>query len=278
MNSSIVQIANYKTSIPSSKFAPKEQVVSILPSINECMAILPRSVGNHILSYTTAFLDFYIENMILKYGVIFVWKVLSNLLNIKEFVSWTKYRITQELPKYIRMVKKHPYIKRNMIMIKFNLHIDQRRTRIQLEQQQKLLYQQQIQDIYSKVQTGDIIRFHKQWNTNFATEKFCLIVEKTKKCYYSIRINVGNNLESDFYCINVAFIYHIFNRNEFGLPTEISIERNVLIENENIEFLPRKELRLSPSFKPLTLWSKKNDIMKQFGYTQVGNTFDYNSV
>jgi hypothetical protein len=50
-----------------SKFAPVRKVIYEIPSIDECLKHLPKDVGNHILSYTTAWLQFYLENLRKKY-------------------------------------------------------------------------------------------------------------------------------------------------------------------------------------------------------------------
>jgi hypothetical protein len=59
-------------------FAPKEKIVYILPSIEECIIMLPRDVGNLILSFTNYFIHLYLEKMREKYSDAFVSNIIFN--------------------------------------------------------------------------------------------------------------------------------------------------------------------------------------------------------
>ena len=59
-------------------FAPKEKIVYVLPSVEECIIILPREVGNLILSFTNYFIHLYLEKMREKYGDRFVSNIIFN--------------------------------------------------------------------------------------------------------------------------------------------------------------------------------------------------------
>lgn len=59
-------------------FAPKEKIVYVLPSVEECIIMLPRDVGNLILSFTNYFIHLYLEKMREKYGDAFVSDIIFN--------------------------------------------------------------------------------------------------------------------------------------------------------------------------------------------------------
>jgi hypothetical protein len=59
-------------------FAPKEKIVYVLPSVEECIIMLPKDVGNLILSFTNYFIHLYLEKMREKYGDAFVSNIVFN--------------------------------------------------------------------------------------------------------------------------------------------------------------------------------------------------------
>jgi len=62
-----------------SNFAPKKRTVYVIPKINECMAILPRDLGNYILSFTTVWVEYYLKNMLDNFGVILYCDAMNDL-------------------------------------------------------------------------------------------------------------------------------------------------------------------------------------------------------
>ena len=91
---SFIQVSPKSSVVVGSKFGPKEVIVYCMPSLNDCMAILPRHLGNYILSFTYAWLEFYLDNLVEKYGHSFVNKSLS-YLPIKGKAGKKKSRIIQ---------------------------------------------------------------------------------------------------------------------------------------------------------------------------------------
>lgn len=59
-------------------FAPKEKIVYVLPSVEECIIMLPKDVANLILSFTNYFIHLYLEKMREKYGDAFVGDIIFN--------------------------------------------------------------------------------------------------------------------------------------------------------------------------------------------------------
>jgi hypothetical protein len=64
----------------SSKFAPKEMVVYKVPTLDECIGMLPRAVGNYILSFTSFWIEFYLQNIQKKYGNKFLIEMIDKYL------------------------------------------------------------------------------------------------------------------------------------------------------------------------------------------------------
>jgi hypothetical protein len=78
--SSVQEIKCYynKPSTVGGLFAPKEKIVYVLPSVEECIIILPKEIGNLILSFTNYFIHLYLEKMREKYGDAFVSNIIYN--------------------------------------------------------------------------------------------------------------------------------------------------------------------------------------------------------
>jgi len=68
------------TSSSSSRFAPKEVVVYKAPTLDECIGMLPKVVGNYILSFTSFWIEFYLQNIREKYGNKFIIELMDRYL------------------------------------------------------------------------------------------------------------------------------------------------------------------------------------------------------
>ena len=62
------------------RFAPKEIVVYQVPSLDECIGMLPRTIGNYILSFTPFWIEFYLQNIQKKYGNKFLIEMIDKYL------------------------------------------------------------------------------------------------------------------------------------------------------------------------------------------------------
>ena len=98
-----------KPSTVGGMFAPKEKIVYILPTVEECIIMLPRDVGNLILSFTNYFIHLYLEKMREKYGDSFVSNIIFNpLLKGTVYVKNKSSLTIQECcSKLIRYVEKN---------------------------------------------------------------------------------------------------------------------------------------------------------------------------
>jgi len=66
--------------VSSSRFAAKEMVVYKVPTLDECIGMLPKAVGNYILSFTSFWIEFYLQNIKEKYGNKFVIEMMDRYL------------------------------------------------------------------------------------------------------------------------------------------------------------------------------------------------------
>ena len=87
-------------------FAPKEKIVYVLPSVEECIIMLPKDVGNLILSFTNYFIHLYLEKMREKYGDAFVSNIVFNSIlkgtvHVKNKNSLTIEESCSKLVRYV---------------------------------------------------------------------------------------------------------------------------------------------------------------------------------
>jgi len=90
-------------------FAPKEKIVYVLPSVEECIIMLPREVGNLILSFTSYFIHLYLEKMREKYGDAFVSNIVYNSILKGTVYIRNKNSLTikESCSKLVRYVEKN---------------------------------------------------------------------------------------------------------------------------------------------------------------------------
>jgi hypothetical protein len=66
--------------ISSSRFAPKEVIIYKVPTLDECIGMLPKVIGNYILSFTPFWIEFYLQNIQQKYGNKFLIEMIDKYL------------------------------------------------------------------------------------------------------------------------------------------------------------------------------------------------------
>ena len=74
--------------------------------INKQIALLPKEIGNYILSFTIARLDWYLENIRNKYGDEFIRKMLVNML-FRKYRKILPTHITHYADKLIEYILKN---------------------------------------------------------------------------------------------------------------------------------------------------------------------------
>lgn len=255
MSSYTALISNTPSSIVS-KFGKKEKIVYVVPSIDECLALLPRHLGNLILSYTSSFLLFYIDNLVKKYGEKFVNETFDNVIYRRiKFINLQKQTQKDRVERFIKYSLKLN-TPRDIIVSSFQNKIQERTLLIQSQQQQKLQKKSHINFYLAILNVGDIIR--TPCHTYF-------IVEKSKLCYYSIRVDYIQSQSEN--------IYHTLYIDRFS----IDIIRNLDYTSygDNFEILPKKQLKiikfhLSVVLNPTISNKHKRDyILDLFGYKKL---------
>jgi hypothetical protein len=90
-------------------FAPKEKIVYVLPSVEECIILLPKEVGNLILSFTNYFIHLYLEKMREQYGDTFVSNIVYNSILKGTVYIRNKNSLTikESCSKLVRYVEKN---------------------------------------------------------------------------------------------------------------------------------------------------------------------------
>jgi hypothetical protein len=221
-----IQIISKESMMSGSMFGPKQVVVYRLPTIDDCMGILPKSLGNYILSYTYAWVEFYLDNLVEKFGHYFVNMTLSSL-NVKGKSKYNQQELYKHTIQYIR----ENNVSKNLIRDKFKIAIAKRIREIFLEDQKKerILLKRQID--LERLQVGTIFRGE---NTVSSTVVF-LVIQKTAKQYYSIKIIIENETETYYF---IKFL------NQHRSPTVNNIILNEpILEVEN-PIKPTKKLMI----------------------------------
>jgi len=202
-----VQINCYinKPNSVNGKFAPTEMVVYKMPTINECMKLLPRDIGNHILSFTNAWLEWYLENIRKKYGDKFILDMLVNMLKTKHQLTFRCKKLNDIMGFIIKnMGKQINYwcnkLTRDDVRFAFEDQLVIHSASI-VSKQQLLINKKAEYDLWlSILQVGDILDL-----PNYHLTK--LVISKTDKSYKYIYIRV------DYHSINYWRINQSIYRN-----------------------------------------------------------------
>jgi len=112
-------------------FSPKEIKVYRVPSLDECMALLPRVIGNYILSFTNVWIEYYLENIKNKYGNKFIIEMIGDILLNKIYIRGHSKMNQENHANYlIYYLMNKSNIKRDLIpkaFEKLNLKIQRRK-------------------------------------------------------------------------------------------------------------------------------------------------------
>ena len=126
-------------------FAPKEKIVYVLPSVEECIIMLPKDVGILILSFTNYFIHLYLEKMREKYGDVFVSNIIFNPLlkgtvYVKNKTSLNPKDYCSKLVRYVeRNVGSSDIFTQQDIYICFKEGVKQRIKQIEDDKRRKIL-------------------------------------------------------------------------------------------------------------------------------------------
>ena len=208
------------------KFAPIEIIVYKLPTINDCIALLPRDIGNHILSFTNAWLEWYLENIRNKYGEKFIIEMLVNMMNNKfkmSIFNRAKYRKSNVIISYILQHIGSKYyigwnepirtLTRDSIRFAFEDQLVLQSAKIVYNQQRILEKKQEYDVWFNTLQVGDIIDADK------------LVLSKTNKSYRYVHIEI------------VPYF------NQYG-DRLITIHNRIHIGRTDLHISPRKPIKI----------------------------------
>lgn len=250
---SSIQISPKPSVIVGSKFGPKEVIVYHLPSIDDCLALLPRHLGNYILSFTYAWLEFYLDNLTEKYGHTFVNNTLAPLCIIRGRLKQNRFLLYKNNVAYI---KAHN-IDRGNIHNRFEKAIVIRKKYFEDEKRRREIETLKKEFDLQRINVGSIFIGGPHYN-----RKFYLVIQKTAKTYYCVKVEIESETESHY---TLKFLHY------WRGPVKYNIETNVPIVEVEEPIKPMKQLILKNeqgayTEAEFTLKTKKKYFMGLFGY------------
>ena len=251
-NTRQITITDKRGVIPS-KFGAVQKKVYILPSINDCLILLPKDISNYILSFTSAFIELYLENVAKQNGIKFVISVFYDELKIKRIKKVLYHSVSDIISKFIN----------ESILTKINI--------------------KQIKDVFDKR-----IAYEKIYCLNSKQER---LIEKTINSTILlnqiIKSTYMNRIYSEFtnyyICIKkLAYQYYLL-----PITLEKDYDNGYLIYPQIEGYRPSVEILLNRSFevyellpiKPLICRDTKKNITKDpqlFTELQTINTIMWN--
>jgi len=186
---SSIQVSSKPSVIAGSKFGPKEVTVYHIPSIDDCLALLPRHLGNYILSFTYAWLEFYLDNLTEKYGHTFVNNTLIPLCIVRGRTTQNRLVLYKN---NIDFIKKHN-IDRGDIHKRFERALIVRKKEIEAAKREKEINHTIKEINIQRLNVGDIFVGGVHYN-----KRLFLVIQKTAKTYYCIKIEIESETESHY--------------------------------------------------------------------------------
>jgi hypothetical protein len=200
-----------------SVFAPKPKLVYVLPTLDECIGFLPKDLGNHILSFTNIWLEFYLENLIRKYGNKFFVDFISDIVVSKYYFSKSEMRDGKKM--LMRVLKSDLVVKklRKNFNTYLSISLEKRKQQLAIRQANMIVsrgklkekneeYKIKIKNVF----IGSIIQFNEP---NNYYRRFGLVINKTNssiKIIYFGRDKVIREAEEDmyeYYHINLNYYF-----------------------------------------------------------------------
>ena len=254
---SSILISSKPSVIAGSKFGPKEVIVYCVPSIDDCLALLPRHLGNYILSFTYAWLEFYLDNLVEKYGVAFVNLTLAPLCFVRGRTTQNRLVLYKNNIAYI---KKHN-IDRGNIHHRFERALVTRKKEIEQAKQRKEIETLNKNMNLQRLSVGSIFVGGQSYH-----HKLYLVIQKTEKTYYCVSVTIESETETH-YTLKFNRIYHS------STPLKYSIKTNEPILEVDEPIKPPKLLMLKDSQvfsgyaeAEFTQKTKRHYFMRLFGY------------
>ena len=252
--SSTIQVSSKPSVIAGSKFGPKEVIVYSIPTLDDCLALLPRHLGNYILSFTYAWLEFYLDNLTEKYGHTFVNFTLAPLCVVRGRTTQNRFVLYKN---NIAFIKKHN-IDRGNIHQRFEKALVIRKKSIEDEKRRKEIETLVKETNLQRLNVGSIFIGGVHYNMR----KY-LVVQKTAKTYYCVKVEIESETESHYI---LKFLHY------WRGPVRYSVETNVPILEVEEPIKPTKQLILKNekgqyNDAVFTEKTKSKYFMELFGYT-----------
>jgi len=175
-----------------SRFAAKEIVVYKVPTLDECIGMLPRVVGNYILSFTSFWIEFYLQNIREKYGNKFIIEMMDRYLccNTRnplgrrccermELRGRSKWNQDELVSKMIFSIISDYREKKN-VQIAFHALLEEKRQS-----------QMKKEDILRTITPGDLLRTTNE--EHFYGQMYYLVVYVDKKYYKFLTVRCWLN-------------------------------------------------------------------------------------
>lgn len=250
---SSIQVSPKPSVIAGSKFGPKEVIVYCLPTIDDCLALLPRHLGNYILSFTYAWLEFYLDNLAEKYGYTFVNFTLAPLCVVRGRTTQNRLVLYKN---NIAFIKKHN-VDRGNIHQRFERALVARKKEIDDMKRRKEIETTKKNFDLERLNVGNIFIGGVHYN-----KRKYLVVQKTAKTYYCVKVEIENETETHYI---LKFLHY------WRGPVRYSVETNVPILEVEEPIKPAKQLILKNEQGQyndaiFTDKIKKNYFMGLFGY------------
>jgi hypothetical protein len=224
-----------------SKFAPKQLLVFVLPTLDECIGFLPKDLGNHILSFTNVWLEFYLENLIRKYGnKFFIVFICDNAVLSKYYFSKSDMRDSRKM--IMRVLNRDFAVKdlRKNFNTYLSISLERREQQLAIRRANMIVsreklkekngeYKIKIKDVF----IGSIIQFNEPNNYD---RRFGLVINKTNssiKFIYFGRDKVKREVEEGMYEYYHINLNHYFER-------DILEDTKTMRCREEWEFLSRE--------------------------------------
>jgi hypothetical protein len=223
---SSIQISSKPSVIAGSKFGPKEVIVYSIPTIDDCLALLPRHLGNYILSFTYAWLEFYLDNLAEKYGHTFVNFTLAPLCIIKGRTTQNRFLLYKN---NIAFIKKHN-IDRGNIHKRFERALVVRKKEIEKAKHIKEIETIKKNFDFERLNVGSIFVGGQHYN-----KRTHLVVQKTAKTYYCVKVEIESETETHF---TLKFLHY------WRGPVRYNVEKNTPILEVDEPIKPTKQLIL----------------------------------
>jgi hypothetical protein len=260
-NTRQITITNKKGVIPS-KFGAVQKKVYILPSMNDCLMLLPKEIANHILSFTSAYIELYLINVARKKGIKFVIKVFYDELKIKRIKKLQTYYTSHSeiISKFIIETIQNK-ISMKQIEDVFEKRIWYEKTYLLNSKQERLIEY----NINSTIGLNQIIKRTYMNHTYTEFTQYFVCIKKLAFQYYLLPIEIEKEYENKYVIIaNYTLSYGIYPTTHILLNRTFEVYEYLQIK----PFICKNRITNIYTLEPRLFipTDKIDDVMLNFGY------------